>query len=270
MTLLGSQRAHGLAAACLLPAVLLATGCAPSAPERTARDGRDIDRSQVGQRSPSPAAAPATEPAAPAEPVLDAAAYAVTASSSAVTVHSAPDGPSSTTLASPLPSGAPLTFLLVQRRGPWLEVLLPIEPNGSTGWVRDDAVVLEAVPYRLDVLTAQHRLELFEDGELVKSFPVAIGKASTPTPGGLFYLKELLQPPDPAGSYGPYAYGLSGYSTALDSFAGADVAVIGIHGTNQPGSVGKDVSSGCIRMRNADISELVGLLPLGTPVRILA
>jgi lipoprotein-anchoring transpeptidase ErfK/SrfK len=46
--------------------------------------------------------------------------------------------------------------------------------------------------------------------------------------------------------------------------------VIGIHGTNEPQLVGTDVSHGCIRLRNEDISRLVGLLPLGTPVEITA
>jgi lipoprotein-anchoring transpeptidase ErfK/SrfK len=46
--------------------------------------------------------------------------------------------------------------------------------------------------------------------------------------------------------------------------------VIGLHGTSQPSSIGHDVSSGCIRLRNADITRLARLLPLGTPVRILA
>ncbi len=55
----------------------------------------------------------------------------------------------------------------------------------------------------------------------------------------------------------------------LTSFNGGD-GVIGIHGTNDPSSVGRDVSHGCIRLRNADVTYLAERLPLGTPVRILA
>jgi lipoprotein-anchoring transpeptidase ErfK/SrfK len=55
----------------------------------------------------------------------------------------------------------------------------------------------------------------------------------------------------------------------LRSFAGGD-AVIGIHGTNNPGVLGHDVSHGCIRMSNASITRLARLLPLGVPVQILA
>ena len=45
--------------------------------------------------------------------------------------------------------------------------------------------------------------------------PVGVGRSDRPTPGGVYYLKELLQPPDPNGAYGTYAYGLSGFSNVL-------------------------------------------------------
>jgi len=60
---------------------------------------------------------------------------------------------------------------------------------------------------------------------------------------------------------------LSGFSNQLTSFAGGD-GVIGIHGTNDPSTIGQTVSHGCIRMHNADIEKLVPVLPLGTPVEI--
>jgi lipoprotein-anchoring transpeptidase ErfK/SrfK len=76
-----------------------------------------------------------------------------------------------------------------------------------------------------------------------------------------------LKAPNPNTVYGTYAYGLSGFSNRLTSFAGGD-AVIGVHGTNNPASIGHTVSSGCIRMLNSDIEKLVPVLPLGTPVEI--
>lgn len=196
-------------------------------------------------------------------------AYAATATAPVVPVHAAPGGEVVRRLDHPQPSGAPLTLLLRERRGEWLEVFLPVRPNGSTGWVRAADVRLDGVPYRLDVARGAHELRLYDRDELVETYPIGVGQASTPTPGGTFYIKELLEPTNPGGFYGPFAYGLSGFSNALDSFAGTD-AVIGIHGTSDPSSVGKDVSSGCIRMHNDDIRELVQRLPLGTPVRILA
>jgi lipoprotein-anchoring transpeptidase ErfK/SrfK len=184
-------------------------------------------------------------------------------------VHASPDGPVTRTLANPIPSGAPLTFLLARRSGEWLKVYLPQRPNGSTGWVRGSDVRLYLVPYRLDVLRSEHRLRVYRSGALVHSYPIGVGTGSTPTPGGTFYLKELIRTPNPGGAYGPYAYGLSGFSNVLTSFGGGD-GVIGLHGTNDPSSVGRDVSHGCIRLRNSDITALTLVLPLGTPVRILA
>lgn len=148
-------------------------------------------------------------------------------------------------------------------------VQLPVRPNGSTGWVRAQDVSLTSHAFRIEVDVGAHRLRVFESGEVLVEAPVGVGTGDTPTPGGTYYLKELLQPPDPGGPYGPYAYGLSGFSNALDSFAGGD-AVIGIHGTDAPELVGADVSSGCIRVTNDVIEHLVEDigLPLGVPVAI--
>jgi lipoprotein-anchoring transpeptidase ErfK/SrfK len=60
---------------------------------------------------------------------------------------------------------------------------------------------------------------------------------------------------------------LSGYSNVLTDFAGGD-GVVGIHGTNDPSTIGKDVSHGCIRMTNENITKLAKSLPLGVPVVI--
>ena len=99
---------------------------------------------------------------------------------------------------------------------------------------------------------------------------IGVGRAETPTPGGTFYIKELLRPKNPDGPYGPYAFGLSGYSNVITDSDQFGDGVIGIHGTNEPQLVGTDVSHGCIRLRNEDLDQLVGLLPLGTPVVVQA
>jgi hypothetical protein len=135
--------------------------------------------------------------------------------------------------------------------------------------VKESDVRLTGVKYGLAVERGRHRLLLYNGDRLVRTFSVGIGTAKTPTPGGLYYLIELLRPPDPNGAYGPYAYGLSGFSNVLHHFNGGD-GVIGLHGTNEPTKVGHDVSHGCIRMYNRDVSYLAHLLPLGTPIRILA
>jgi lipoprotein-anchoring transpeptidase ErfK/SrfK len=249
-----------------LIAVALAVGLASTAGCATAKPAKPGSRKTHVPRFST--AAPTSTPTRTSSAL---AGFSATAVVSTVEVHASANGPVTTKLDNPLPSGAPLTFLIDSPTAPsgeWLKVLLPIKPNGSTGYVKASDVKVAGLPYRIDISLGAHRLDVFENGTLRSSYPIGVGHSNTPTPGGTFYLKELLQPPNPDGAYGPYAYGLSGFSTTLDSFKGAD-AVIGVHGTDDPSSVGKDVSHGCIRMNNADITELAGLLPLGTPVRIL-
>ena len=112
-------------------------------------------------------------------------------------------------------------------------------------------------------------LKVFKGDEVILDSPIAAASANTPTPGGLYFTNMLLQPPDPNGPYGTYAYGLSGYSDTLSSFNGGP-GQLGIHGTNDPSKMGQNVSNGCIRLRNQDIEKLAGILPLGVPVQIFA
>ena len=171
-------------------------------------------------------------------------------------------------LANPTDRGGPLVFRAV---GPpldgWLEVQLPVRPNGTTGWIPLDDVELSVNPYRVEVDADAHRLTIYHHGRVKLSTAVAIGTGDTPTPLGEFYLVELLRPRDPNGIYGSYAYGLSGYSDTLQSFNGGN-GVIGIHGTNRPDLLGQDVSHGCIRVANPTIEGMARFLPLGTPVSI--
>jgi L,D-transpeptidase catalytic domain len=205
------------------------------------------------------------------QPYGDAAwpAYAVTPRASRLAISGRPGGPTARTMSAVQQFGAPLTLLLVARRAGWLQVELPVRPNGSTGWVRATDVRLRGLRYGLELERGSHRLLLFDRSRQLRVFRVGIGTRDTPTPGGLYYLIELLRPSDPGGAYGPYAYGLSGFSAVIHHFNGGN-GVIGLHGTNEPAKVGHDVSHGCIRMYNADITYLAQLLPLGTPIRIVA
>lgn len=170
-----------------------------------------------------------------------------------------------------VPTQTPLTFLVAAQQADWYQVYLPVRPNGSTGWVPASSITVAGTDLAVDVYLTDHVLVLSQDGAEVVRYPVGVGASDKPTPGGVYYIRELLQPPDPTDVYGVYAYGLSGFSPVLDSFRGGD-AVIGLHGTNDPSSIGQDVSHGCLRMNNADITALVETyqLPLGTPVRIHA
>lgn len=222
--------------------------------------------------SSTPADGPTTSQAPAASPVDFGNGPSTIATARNATIDifkNAGDSSPSIQLHSPNPDGAPRVFLVTDRKAGWLHVLLPVQPNGSMGWITTRQVRTVKTDYWIQVQSSAHRLKLFQGKKVVVSTPAAIGKTDTPTPGGAYYLTELLQPPNPNGDYGPYAYGLSGQSTALTQFNGRD-PVIGIHGTNQPKLLGTSVSHGCIRVSNTVITRLAKMLPLGTPVQISA
>ncbi|HEY9476948.1 MAG TPA: L,D-transpeptidase family protein [Microbacteriaceae bacterium] len=245
------QQLFAPAAAVVVIAGLLLGGCAEPSPSPS-RDARAPSPSSTASASPPPAVAASVGTAAVAK-------------SASVAVHAAPSGPVTTTFKNPQPSGAPLTFLVVDTHDDWLKVQLPQRPNGSTGWISATSVSQHALVYSLRVSTAKKTLALYENESLVKEFSVATGTGGTPTPHGSFYLTELLAPTNHG--YGPYAFGLSAFSDVLSSFGGGP-GQIGLHGTDDADSIGRAASHGCIRMTNADITTLAKLLPLGTPITI--
>lgn len=107
--------------------------------------------------------------------------------------------------------------------------------------------------YAITVNLSARRLTLFRDGSPIRSYPVGIGKMLTPTPTGRFYI--VSKKTNPGGPFGAMWMGLS-------------IPHYGIHGTNNPASIGKIVSHGCIRMYNQDVLALARLVPVGTVVTI--
>ena len=161
----------------------------------------------------------------------------------------------------------PLVFLVKRDMGDWLEVYVPARPNGSTAWIQKKDVTIVTHKFRIEVYLQEFTLRAYDGDKLLMDTTIGVAKASTPTPIGIFYTTELVRPSNPGGPYGPYAYGLSGFSDVLLSFGGGP-GQLGIHGTNQPWALGTEVSSGCIRLANADITTLAGMVPIGTPVII--
>ncbi len=148
----------------------------------------------------------------------------------------------------------------------WLQVRLPMRPNGRTGWVVDSALgPLHLVRTRLVVDRRHLRAALYHSGRRIWRSPIGVGKPSTPTPAGRFWIRERIKVPNPRGTYGPWAFGTSAYSR-LSGWPGG--GVIGIHGTNQPYLIPGRPSHGCIRIANRSIRRLARLMPIGTPVWI--
>ena len=174
-------------------------------------------------------------------------------------------------LPNPTTEQYPLAFLAVDKQPDWVEVRIPRRPNSSVGWVRASDLRLGDVPqYRILVEIGAQRLTLLKGDDVVLQDPVGVGKSVTPTPTGNFYIDIKVKLSNPNTVYGPYQLSVSGFSNVLQRFAGG-IGQIAIHGTNTPQLIPGNISNGCIRMRNADISKLVDLgVDVGTPVDIVA
>jgi lipoprotein-anchoring transpeptidase ErfK/SrfK len=185
-----------------------------------------------------------------------------------VEVFDRPDQPTTNrSVSNPRPSGATAVFIVMQRLNDRLEVLLPVRPNGVAGWVKADQVRLSQHAWRMVIELDAHRLTVFDGKSVVRVETIGVGTAATPTPGGRYYTTELLRPPNPDGPYGTFAYGLSGFTGDQNSPPGAN-GQMGIHGTNDATTLGRDVTLGCIRLSNEAISALAAQLPIGVPVDV--
>jgi lipoprotein-anchoring transpeptidase ErfK/SrfK len=145
-------------------------------------------------------------------------------------------------------------------------VQIPRRPNGATGWVAAGQVDVEPIRTRIVVDLSEKRVTLYRSGKRVLSATAAIGSSATPTPTGSFYVNQRLMPTDPSGPFGPGAVGISAFSNVLTGWTqGGPIA---IHGTNEPWSIGKAVSNGCIRLPNAVLKRVFAQALSGTPVLI--
>ncbi len=151
----------------------------------------------------------------------------------------------------------------------WLLVLLPGRPNGATGWIAEKGTRGSVTAWRILVDLAARRLQVYNEGHVVKVFQAVVGKPSTPTPTGSFFVEESLQmqPGEPGG---PFALALSARSNVLQEFDGGP-GQIAIHGRNNlGGTLGTAASHGCIRLATASIDWLAARISPGTPVTIIA
>jgi lipoprotein-anchoring transpeptidase ErfK/SrfK len=151
----------------------------------------------------------------------------------------------------------------------WYRVELAVVPNGTAGWVRAWAVRTYQVRSRIVVDLSTRSLRLYRSGKLALQTPVAVGATATPTPQGRYFVNERYELPDASGPFGPAALGTSAHSNVLQHVWVED-GPIGIHGTNEPWSIGRAASHGCIRVTNSVMRRLFRLAPSGTPIVVQA
>lgn len=149
----------------------------------------------------------------------------------------------------------------------WLQIEVPARPNGRLGWVPREALgTLQVNESYLRVDEQSLTIALYRKGREVFRAPVGVGKPSTVTPTGHFYVLEKLVAVG-APVYGPFALGTSAYAPTLSEWPGG--GVVGIHGTDEPQLIPGRPSHGCIRLRDEDIAKLWPMVGLGTPIEIV-
>lgn len=149
----------------------------------------------------------------------------------------------------------------------WLRVLLPGRPNSHSGWIEERATTRTVTPWRIVVTTGNRRVTVYRSGRAVRTFKAVVGKPSTPTPNGRFFVEEAIALR--RGDVGaPFALALSARSTVLQEFDGGP-GQIALHGLlNVGGVLGTAVSHGCIRLANDAMRWLVTRIGPGVPVTI--
>jgi lipoprotein-anchoring transpeptidase ErfK/SrfK len=149
----------------------------------------------------------------------------------------------------------------------WLRVRLPGRPNGHTGWIAAARTRPASSEWSIEVDLSARRVTVDKRGREVRRFPAVVGKPSTPTPRGRFFVEEpLALAPSAAGA--PYALATSARSDVLSEFDGGP-GQIALHGrAHLSGALGSASSHGCVRLSTKAITWLARRIGAGTPVTI--
>ncbi len=143
-------------------------------------------------------------------------------------------------------------------------VQVPYAEHRATGWIplRGLRAARTSVAVRVDL--SRHLLIVERRGEVVLRTAAATGAPTSPTPPGRYFVTDRVPFP-PGHVYGTFAFGISGIQPRLPAgWSGGDQ--LAIHGTNEPWTIGRSVSAGCLRVSEAALAKLRPLLRLGTPV----
>lgn len=146
----------------------------------------------------------------------------------------------------------------------WLHVRLPGRPNGHTGWIAATRTRATSTEWSVVVDLSSRAVVAYRDGIVTRRFRAVVGKATTPTPTGKFFVEEAvaLGAADPGA---PFALATSARSSVLQEFEGGP-GQIALHGTdNIAGDLGSAASHGCVRVATKAIQWLAARIGAGTP-----
>jgi lipoprotein-anchoring transpeptidase ErfK/SrfK len=171
-----------------------------------------------------------------------------------------------------VPATTPITgertvLPVLARDGQWLKVRLPGRPNGHTGWISRVGTARSVTDWHIVVELSRRQVTVYRAGRSVRVFKAIVGKPSTPTPTGQFFVEETiaLRATDVGA---PFALALSARSNVLQEFDGGP-GQVALHGlTNIGGTLGTAASHGCIRLSNEATRWLVARIGPGVPITI--
>ncbi|MHB1569457.1 MAG: L,D-transpeptidase, partial [Solirubrobacteraceae bacterium] len=171
------------------------------------------------------------------------------------------------------PTVLPVLAQAIDRRGRfWLRVRLPGRTLGGrlpppTGWIIALHTRLSTTPWHLVVDLRARQLTVYYAGRLLDSYPAIVGKPSTPTPKGQYFVEENVRM-STGQPGGPFALATSDRSHVLRAFDGGP-GQIAVHGLeNLGGKLGTAESHGCIRIANGAITWLAARIQPGVPLTI--
>lgn len=150
------------------------------------------------------------------------------------------------------------------------KVLLNKRPNRSKGWVKSDRVTELSTPWAIHVDLSQRKVRVFKKGKLRKSMRAVVGKRSTPTPRGSFYVNEVIKRRNPREFSGSWVITFA-YSNVLQQFAGGPgrVAMHGRGGRSLRDPLGTARSNGCVRLNNRAINWIANNVEEGAPLIVV-
>jgi hypothetical protein len=241
-----------------LAGALLAAGCGGGGTPDSLQ-GADV----TPPMATVPAATVATTPApAPAEPKGPRGAKR----KRTVALRDAPGGKLVTDQQTKTRWGSPRVLAVVERRPGWLGVLTEHRP-GKVGWIPAGAAELLLEPWSLLIDLSARRIVVRHEGKVVRRITTAVGAPSSPTPTGSFGVTDPLRLTG-GGPYGCCAIALTARQPKIpQGWTGGDR--VAIHGTDEPASIGRAVSHGCLRTKEDDLRWLLARIPLGTHVEIV-
>jgi lipoprotein-anchoring transpeptidase ErfK/SrfK len=183
------------------------------------------------------------------------------------TLYEEPHGSPAIKIARRTEWGTPRVLGVVRRHGSWLAVQAPELKNGAVGWLPEDKARLDTVAYSLHVDRSRRRLEVRRDGRTIRRMTVAVGRPGNRTPTGRFSVTDKLKLTHTGSPYGCCVVALTGHQVHLPpGWPGGDR--LAVHATADTWSVGRAVSSGCMRTTVRQARWLIKRIPLGAPIFI--